>query len=39
LLDVKQVVLDNVVILSADGAGLGTLYGDDTLRRKAPARG
>jgi hypothetical protein len=37
LLDVKQVALDNVVILSADGAGAGTLYVDDTLRRKEPA--
>src|SRR6266851_3425551 len=37
LLDVKQVALDNVVVLSADGAGLGTLYVDDTLRRKTPA--
>jgi len=39
LLDVKQVALDDVVILSADGVGPGTLYVDDSLRRKAPARG
>jgi len=39
LLDVKQVALDDVVILAADGVTPGTLYVDDTLRRKAPARG
>jgi len=39
LLDVKQVALDDVVILSADGVGPGTLYVDDMLRCKAPARG
>jgi hypothetical protein len=39
LLDVKQVALDNVVMLSADGVGPGTLYVDDTLRRKTPAQG
>ncbi len=39
LLDVRQVALDDVVILSADGVGPGTLYVDDTLRCKAPARG
>jgi hypothetical protein len=39
LLDVRQVALDDVVILSANGVGLGTLYADDTLRRKEPARG
>jgi hypothetical protein len=39
LLDVKQVALDNVVMLSADGVGLGTLYVDDTLRRKTLAHG
>ena len=39
LLDVKQVALDCVVILSADGAGLGTLYADDSLRGKAPVHG
>jgi hypothetical protein len=37
LLDVKQVVLDDVTIIAADGVGLGTFYADDSLRRKAPA--
>ena len=36
LLDVKQVVLDDVTIIAADGVGLGTFYADDSLRRKAP---
>ena len=35
LLDVKQVVLDDVTIIAADGVGLGTFYADDSLRRKA----
>jgi hypothetical protein len=39
LLDVRQVALDDVVILSANGVGLGTLYADDTLRRTEPAHG
>jgi len=39
LRDVKQVALDDVVILAADGVTAGTLYVDDTLRRKAPAHG
>ena len=39
LLDVRQVALDDVVILSANGVGLGTLYADDTLRRKEAAHG
>ncbi len=34
--DVKQVVLDGVTIISADGGGGGTLYADDTLRRTEP---
>ena len=37
LLDVKQVVLEDVTIIAADGVGLGTFYADDSLRRKAPA--
>ena len=36
LLDVKQVVLDDVTIIAADGVGLGTFYADDSLGRKAP---
>jgi len=39
LLDVKHVVLDDVTIIAADGVGLGTFYGDDSLRRKAAAHG
>jgi hypothetical protein len=39
LLGVTQVALDDVVIVAADGVGPSTLYADDTLRRKAPARG
>ena len=35
LLDVKQVVLDDVTIIAADGVGLGTFYADDSLRRHA----
>ena len=35
LLDVKQVVLDDVTIIAADGVGPGTFYADDSLRRKA----
>jgi len=34
VLHVRQVVLDDVTLISADGVGLGTLYADDTLRRK-----
>src|SRR6202011_5833530 len=36
LLDVKQVVLDDVTIIAANGVGLGTFYADDSLARKAP---
>jgi hypothetical protein len=39
LLDVRHVALDDVVILSANGVGPGTLCADDTLPRKEPARG
>lgn len=39
LLDVRQVALDDVVILAADGVGPGTLYADDSRRRKAPVLG
>lgn len=31
--DVRPVVLDGVTLISADGAGLGTLHGSDSLRR------
>ena len=31
---VRQVVLDNVTLVTADGVGLGTLHADDTLRQK-----
>jgi hypothetical protein len=34
VLHVRQVVLDDVTLISADGVDLGTLYADDTLRRK-----
>jgi hypothetical protein len=34
VLHVRQVVLDNVTLISADSVGPGTLYADDTLRRK-----
>ena len=34
MLDVRQVALDDVVILSANGVGLGTLYADDSVRQK-----
>jgi hypothetical protein len=37
LLDVKQVVLDDVTIIAADGASHGSLYAHDTLRRMATA--
>ena len=39
LLDVKQVVLDDVTIIAADGVGPGTFYADDSLRRKVSAHG
>ena len=39
LLDVKQVVLDDVTIIAADGVGPGTFYADDSLRSKVPAHG
>ena len=39
LLDVKQVVLDGVTIIAADGVGLGTFYADDSLSRKVSAHG
>jgi hypothetical protein len=39
LLDVKQVVLDDVTIIAADGVGLGTFYADHSLRRKVSAHG
>ena len=39
LLDVKQVVLDGVTIIAADGVGPGTFYADDSLRRKVSAHG
>ena len=39
LLDVKQVVLDGVTIIAADGVGPGTFYAGDSLRRKVSAHG
>jgi xylose isomerase len=33
IVQVKQVALDDVTIIAADGVGLGTFYTDDTLRR------
>jgi hypothetical protein len=39
LLAVKQVVLDGVTIIAADGVGPGTFYADDSLRRKVSAHG
>jgi hypothetical protein len=37
VVQVKQVALDGVTIISADGVGLGTLYTDDTLRQARSA--
>ena len=39
LLDVKQVVLDDVTIIAADGVGPGTFYADNSLRHKVSAHG
>ena len=33
IVQVKQVALDGVTIVAAEGVGLGTVYTDDTLRR------
>ena len=34
--DLRQVVLDNVTLITGGGVALGTLYADDTLRRHGP---
>ena len=34
-----EIPFDDVTIIAADGVGLGTFYGDDSVRRKAAARG
>ena len=36
VLEVKRVALDQVIIISADRAGLGTLYSDDGLTFQVP---
>jgi hypothetical protein len=37
VVQVRQVALDGVTIISADGVGLGTFYTDDTLRHARSA--
>jgi len=37
--DAKLVALDSVTLITAEGVGLGTLYGDDSLHRKMVAHG
>jgi hypothetical protein len=34
VVEVRQVVLDGVILISADGASRGTLYADDSLGRR-----
>jgi hypothetical protein len=38
ILHIRQVVLDEVTLITADGIGLGALYADDTLRRTGSPR-
>jgi hypothetical protein len=38
VVQVRQVVLDGVILIAADGVGRGTLYADDSLGRPLPSQ-